>query len=71
MGERLAVSPQRRREPAEAEGARIDARAEEMSRNQDDDRIDLRRKLGDREFARNSRDGIDDAKQAGRRLPGE
>ena len=45
MDERLAVAPQGRREPAEAEGARVDAGAEEASRDEDDDRIDLSPKL--------------------------
>jgi hypothetical protein len=63
--ERLAVSPKGRREPAEPEAARVDARAEEVARNQDDDRLDFRPKFVDREFPTNPRDGVDDAKQTG------
>ncbi len=71
MDERLAVAPQRRREPAKAKGARIDARAEEIARDQDEGRLDFRREPVDRQFARHPRYGIDDAQQARRGLPGK
>jgi len=61
MGERLAVAPQRGREPQEAEGARIDSGAAELPRHEDQHGIGFGLQFVERQFARDPGDGIDDA----------
>jgi hypothetical protein len=71
MGERLAVTPQRRREPQEAEGARVHACAAQMAHDQDEEGFDFLEKLVKRQLASPPGDGIDDAKEILARLPGQ
>ena len=71
MEERFTVPPKGRREPAESEAAGVDAGDKELPCDQDDDRLDFRHEVADREFTGNPREGIDDAKPTGRRRPGQ
>ena len=60
MGERLAVAPQRGREPQEAEGARIDPGAAKMPRDEDQHGIGFGLQFVERNFTRDPGGGIDD-----------
>ena len=61
VGERLAVAPDRRQEPAEAEALRVEARAADLAADEQQLRLDVAQEVLGRQRPVDAGDGIDDA----------